>query len=149
MLRPGKATANDAADQIAVLDAALAQLPEQSGRRCWCAATAVRECTGFVWHVHNLGLQYSVGIYGRQPVQDALHALPTQAWRGASIPPGGPGRAPRSPSCDPVAAGHVHRLAARHADHRPTQSNLLATGGEGVRGQLEATVDFDDLVAMK
>lgn len=29
MLRPGKAAANDAADQIAVLDAALAQLPEQ------------------------------------------------------------------------------------------------------------------------
>ena len=29
MLRPGRANANDAADQIAVLDAALAQLPEQ------------------------------------------------------------------------------------------------------------------------
>ena len=28
MLRPGKASANDAADQIVVLDAALAQLPE-------------------------------------------------------------------------------------------------------------------------
>ena len=28
MLRPGKANANDAADQIVVLDAALAQLPE-------------------------------------------------------------------------------------------------------------------------
>ena len=32
MLRPGKANANDAADQIAVLDAALAQLPERGAR---------------------------------------------------------------------------------------------------------------------
>ena len=33
--------------------------------------------------MHNLGLQYSVGVYGRQPVLDALAALPPQAWRRA------------------------------------------------------------------
>ena len=33
MLRPGRANANDAADQIAVLDTALAQLPEQARSR--------------------------------------------------------------------------------------------------------------------
>ena len=38
---------------------------------------------GFVWHAHNLGLQYSVGIYARQPIQDALAALPAQIWRAA------------------------------------------------------------------
>ena len=37
----------------------------------------------FVWHVHDLGLEYSVGVYGRQPVLDALEALPKQAWRRA------------------------------------------------------------------
>jgi DDE family transposase len=83
MLRPGRANANDAADQIAVLDAALAQLPEQT--RC---RVLVRGDTGsgvqpFLWHVTNLGLQYSVGVYARQPVQDALAALPQQAWRKA------------------------------------------------------------------
>ncbi|MGO9925591.1 MAG: IS1380 family transposase [Mycobacterium sp.] len=83
MLRPGKATANDAADQIAVLDAALAQLPEQARSRVLVRGDTGSGVHGFVWHVHNLGLQYSVGIYGRQPVLDALAGLPRQAWRAA------------------------------------------------------------------
>ncbi|WP_308011613.1 MULTISPECIES: IS1380 family transposase [unclassified Mycobacterium] len=83
MLRPGRANASDAADQIAVLDAALAQLPE--GHR---DQVLVRGDTGsgvkeFLWHIHHLGLSYSVGVYGRQPVLDALAALPRQAWRRA------------------------------------------------------------------
>jgi hypothetical protein len=36
-----------------------------------------------VRHVQELGLEYSVGIYARQPVLDALAALPRQAWRNA------------------------------------------------------------------
>jgi len=83
MLRPGKATANDAADQIAVLDAALAQLPEQPRSQVLVRGDTGAGVHGFVWHVHNLGLQYSVGIYARQPVLDALAALPRQAWRRA------------------------------------------------------------------
>jgi Transposase DDE domain group 1 len=83
MLRPGRANASDAGDQIAVLDAALAQLPETV--RC---RVLVRGDTGsgvkeFLWHIHHLGLSYSVGVYGRQPVLDALAALPHQAWRQA------------------------------------------------------------------
>ena len=42
LLRPGKANANDAADQIAVLDDALAQLPEPVRSRVWCVATPAR-----------------------------------------------------------------------------------------------------------
>jgi Transposase DDE domain group 1 len=83
MLRPGKATANDAADQIAVLDAALAQLPEQIRTQVLVRGDTGAGVHGFVWHIHNLGLQYSVGIYARQPVLDALAALPPQAWRRA------------------------------------------------------------------
>ena len=83
MLRPGKATANDAADQIAVLDAALAQLPEQLRSRVLVRGDTGSGVHGFLWHVHNLGLSYSVGIYGRQPIHDALQALPAQAWRAA------------------------------------------------------------------
>ena len=83
MLRPGKATANDAADQIAVLDAALDQLPEQIRTQVLVRGDTGAGVHGFVWHIHNLGLQYSVGIYARQPVLDALAALPTQAWRRA------------------------------------------------------------------
>jgi hypothetical protein len=83
MLRPGKATANDAADQIAVLDAALAQLPEQLRSQVLVRGDTGSGVHGFVWHAHNLGLQYSVGIYARQPIQDALATLPAQVWRAA------------------------------------------------------------------
>jgi len=83
MLRPGKATANDAADQIAVLDAALAQLPEQVRSRVLVRGDTGSGVQAFVQHIHDLGLEYSVGVYGRQPVLDALEALPKQAWRKA------------------------------------------------------------------
>jgi Transposase DDE domain group 1 len=83
MLRPGKANANNAADQIAVLDAALAQLPEQTRSTVLVRGDSGSGVQGFLWHVHNLGLQYSVGVSARQPVQDALAALPRQAWRAA------------------------------------------------------------------
>ncbi len=83
MLRPGKATANDAADQIAVLDAALAQLPAPVRSRVLVRGDTGAGIQRFVWHVHELGLEYSVGIYGRQPILDALDALPRQAWRQA------------------------------------------------------------------
>ena len=83
MLRPGKANANDAADQIAVLDAALAQLPEEIRSRVLVRGDTGSGVRAFVHHVHDLGLEYSVGVYGRQPVLDALEALPKQAWRRA------------------------------------------------------------------
>ena len=83
MPRPGRANANDAADQIAVLDAALAQLPEQARSRVLVRGDTGSGVQPFLWHVTNLGLEYSVGVYARQPVQDALAALPQQAWRTA------------------------------------------------------------------
>lgn len=83
LLRPGKANANDAADQIAVLDAALAQLPEQARSRVLVRGDTGSGVQAFVWHVHRLGLEYSVGVYGRQPVLDALAVLPKQSWRKA------------------------------------------------------------------
>ena len=83
MLRPGRANANDAADQIAVLDAALAQLPEQARSRVLVRGDTGSGVQPLLWHVHTLGLQYSVGGYGRQPVLDALGVLPKQAWRAA------------------------------------------------------------------
>ena len=83
LLRPGKANANDAADQITVLDAALAQLPEDVRSRVLVRGDTGSGVQAFVWHIHRLGLDYSVGVYGRQPVLDALEALPKQAWRKA------------------------------------------------------------------
>jgi hypothetical protein len=83
LLRPGSAGANSAADHIAVLDAALAQLPE--GER---AQVLVRADTGggvkdFLHHITKLGLHYSVGFYGMPPIVEALSRVPRQAWRAA------------------------------------------------------------------
>jgi Transposase DDE domain group 1 len=83
MLRPGRANASDAADQIAVLDTALAQLPEGVRSRVLVRGDTGSGVKEFLWHIHRLGLSYSVGVYGRQPVLDALAALPRQAWRHA------------------------------------------------------------------
>ena len=83
MLRTGRATANSADDQIAVLDAALAQLPEQSRSTVLVRGDSGAGVREFVHHIHNLGLQYSVGVYGRQPILDALVAMPRQAWKKA------------------------------------------------------------------
>lgn len=83
MLRPGRANASDAADQIAVLDAALAQLPEAVRARVLVRGDTGSGVKEFLWHIHHLGLSYSVGVYGRQPVLDALAAVPRQAWRHA------------------------------------------------------------------
>jgi hypothetical protein len=90
MLRPGRANANTAADQIAVLDAALAQLPQALRARVLVRGDAGAGVQPLLWHIAHLGLAYSVGISARQPVQDALAALPTQAWRAALDPDGRP-----------------------------------------------------------
>ena len=90
MLRPGRANANTAADQIAVLDAALAQLPEGLRSRVLVRGDSGAGVQPLLWHITGLGLAYSVGFSARQPVQDALAALPKQAWRAALDPDGRP-----------------------------------------------------------
>lgn len=119
MLRPGRANASDAADQIAVLDAALAQLPEQTRRRVLVRGDTGSGVKEFLWHIHHLGLSYSVGVYGRQPVLDALAALPRQAWRAALDADGHPPRGRSGRRTDPLAAGDLRRLATRDAGDRP------------------------------
>jgi len=83
LLRPGKANANDAGDQINVLDAALAQLPEGVRSRVLVRGDAGSGVKAFVAHIEALGLEYSVGMNARQPVIEALSVLPKQAWRKA------------------------------------------------------------------
>ena len=62
MLRPGRANASDAADQIAVLDAALVQLPEAVRDRVLVRGDTGSGVKEFRWHIHHLGLAYSVGV---------------------------------------------------------------------------------------
>jgi len=53
MLRPGRANASDAADQIAVLDAALAQLPEAARERVLVRGDTGSGVKEFLWHIHD------------------------------------------------------------------------------------------------
>ena len=119
MLRPGRATASDAADQIAVLDAALAQLPETVRPRVLVGGDTGSGVKEFLWHIHHLGLSYSVGVYGRQPVFDALAALPAQAWRRAVDTDGRAREGAQVAELTPLATGDLRRLAARDAGDRP------------------------------
>lgn len=83
LLRPGNANANNAADQIAVLDAALAQLPAQVRSRVLVRGDAGSGVKDFLAYVHELGLQFTVGMNIRGAILDALDRVPDQAWRHA------------------------------------------------------------------
>ena len=66
------------------------QLPEPLRSRVLVRGDSGSGVQPLLWHVHDLGLAYSVGFSARQPVQDALAALPKQAWRAARDPDGRP-----------------------------------------------------------
>lgn len=83
LLRPGKATANNAADHIAVLAEALAQLPVQVRDRVLVRADSGGGVHAFLDHLHAQGLRYSIGLMGYEPVLHALDVLPRQAWKAA------------------------------------------------------------------
>jgi hypothetical protein len=84
ILRPGNAAANTAADHIAVLERALAQLPEGAASR----GTLVRcDSAGathsFLGAVVKRGLCFSVGFDLTEKVREACLAVPESAWRPA------------------------------------------------------------------
>jgi len=83
MLRGGRTNANDAGHQIAVLDQALAQLPVGVRSRVLVRGDAGSGVKAFLAHITDLGLQYSVGMGGREPIKAALAQVPRQAWRAA------------------------------------------------------------------
>ena len=83
LLRTGSAGANTAADHIAVLDAALGQLPQDERGQVLVRTDTGGGVKAFLQHITDLGLQYSVGFYGMPPIVEALGKVPPQAWRAA------------------------------------------------------------------
>jgi len=83
LLRGGKATANDAADHITVVDGALAQLPSSERSAVLVRADSGGGTKAFLHHLTDLGVQYSVGFYASAFIVEALARLPRQAWRAA------------------------------------------------------------------
>lgn len=83
LLRPGSANANTAADHIAVLDLALAQLPDADRRRVLVRGDAGAGTKAFLQHVTGLELGFSVGFPATEPVERAVDRLPEAAWTAA------------------------------------------------------------------
>ncbi len=91
VLRPGNAGANTAADHVAVLDLALAQLPERAvGPGLLVRADSGGATHAFLDHVVTRGFRFSVGFDLTEPVREAILALPEQAWRPALTQAGEP-----------------------------------------------------------
>ncbi|MFI0037225.1 IS1380 family transposase [Streptomyces mutabilis] len=89
-LRPGNAGANTAADHIAVLDDALAQIPDahRHGTDILVRTDSAGSAKSFLTHVRELrtrGIRtfFSVGHAITEPVRRAIRALPEQVWHPA------------------------------------------------------------------
>jgi len=90
ILRPGNSGSNTAADHIALLDLALAQLPD--ARRPKPVLVRV-DGAGFshalIDYLAAAGVDYSVGFPTTAPVRDAIGQLPAHVWRPAITADGG------------------------------------------------------------
>ena len=98
LLRPGRANANNAADNITVLQDALAQLPAAERDRVLVRADAAGGTHAFLAAVTELGLEYSVGFAVTAPVAAAVSDLPEWAWTPAYKARASNARVPTSPS---------------------------------------------------
>ena len=81
--RPGNAGANDAADHLVVLDAALAQLPVQPGEGglpMLARADSAGATHAFIDGLRGRGIRFSVGFDLTGPVRDAVLGLAAEAW---------------------------------------------------------------------
>jgi hypothetical protein len=96
-LRPGNAGANTAADHIAVLDDALAQIPDEHryGVPLLVRADGAGASKEFLTHIRSLQEQgiraeFSVGFAVIEPVREAIGWLPTTVWTPAIEADGNP-----------------------------------------------------------
>src|SRR5512144_2364443 len=83
LLRPGRANANNAADNIAVLREALTQLPKAERDQVLVRTDAAGGTHAFLQAVTDLGWEYSVGFAVTAPVAKAVRDLPEWAWAPA------------------------------------------------------------------
>ena len=84
-LRPGNAGANTAVDHIAVLDQALAQIPEpwRSTRAILARADSAGATHDFLNALRQRKIRFSVGFDLTADVRDAVLSVPKSAWRPA------------------------------------------------------------------
>ncbi len=90
LLRPGNAGSNTAADHIAVLDLALAQLPDaHRSKPILVRVDGAGFSHALIDHLAGEGFAYSVGFPSTAAVRDAIAVLPAFVWRPAVTAEGG------------------------------------------------------------
>jgi hypothetical protein len=81
ILRPGNAGSNTAADHVEVVDLALAQLPTASrGQPKLVRADTGGATHGFVDHLRDRGVRFSVSLPADERVRAVVLAVPPGAW---------------------------------------------------------------------
>jgi hypothetical protein len=147
LLRPGNATANDAADQLAVIDAAVAQLPA-AHRAGHCPGDdaelvehrlVVRADSAGAAVVHGLvarNIEFSVYARVKDVLHQAIRAVPAHAWQPAINHGGEPRHAGEVAELDIVwTAGPRARERSAGANSRskaPNYDSGTTTAG-GIR----------------
>lgn len=89
-LRPGNASPFSSAEHIAVLQAALTQLPAGERGQVLVRTDAGGASKAFLHYITETDLQYSVGFVAHGPVQTAIASIPEQAWVAALDSDGNP-----------------------------------------------------------
>jgi Transposase DDE domain group 1 len=153
VLRPGNAAANTAADQVEVVDLALAQLPNQARERppILVRADSAGATHGLVDHLRALGVRFSVGFDLDSRVRAAILALPADGWVAAIDADGGErdgAQVAELPTLDLPAAGWpagTRAICRRERPHPGAQ--LTFTDADGWRFQVFITDQPDPNIA--
>lgn len=88
-LRPGNAGANTAADNIAVIDEAITQVPAQHRRRLLVRSDSAGASHALIDHLAGLNIkrstrvEYSIGFAITDAIREAITAVPKKAWTPA------------------------------------------------------------------
>jgi hypothetical protein len=148
ILRPGNAGSNTAADHVALLDAALAQLPVDSTQRQVIARTDSAALThGFIDACRERHVQFAVGHDLTAPIRTACLSVPKRRWRSAITADGTDERdhAQVAEITDLVDLSrwpeHTRMIVRREQPHPGAQ--LTFTDTDGHRFQVFIT-DLDD-----
>jgi hypothetical protein len=154
MLRPGRAGSNDAADHLAVLDAALAQLPVTPDDQNILVRTDTAGAThGFIDGCRQRGMRFSVGLPVDGTVRDALMLIEEDDWVTAVESDGtrrdGAWLVELSDLHDHHWGEGVRVIARRERPHPGAQLTLFDTA-EGFRHQVFITDQTDtDIAALE
>jgi CTP:molybdopterin cytidylyltransferase MocA len=163
ILRPGNATANSGADQLAVVDMAIAQLPaeHQAGHGAGDDAEAVvhrvvvrADTAGYVAaFAHGLvarNVEFSVGARVNDQLSAAIEAVPDDAWRRAVDGEGEPRHRGEVAELDVSVQGWptgTRAICRREEPHAGAQPRLWDTNG--FRHQVTLTNSAGDILDLE